>query len=80
MTAHAQPDEQTIANERVSALQNAVATLPQEMREVLILSTWHGMDHAEIARIQNTSAKAVEIRLYRARRHLRDLLSEQLKP
>ncbi len=80
LTAHAQPDEQTIANERVSALQNAVATLPQEMREVLILSTWHGMDHAEIARIQNTSAKAVEIRLYRARRHLRDLLSEQLKP
>jgi DNA-directed RNA polymerase specialized sigma24 family protein len=50
------------------------------MREVLILSTWHGMSHAEIARVQDTSEKAVELRLYRARKLLRDLLSEQLKP
>jgi RNA polymerase sigma-70 factor (ECF subfamily) len=54
--------------------------LPQDMREVLILSTWHGMSHAEIARVQNTSEKAVELRLYRARKLLRDLLSDQLKP
>lgn len=76
----APPDEQTIANERIAAVQKAVSELPQDMREVLILATWHGMSHAEIARVQNTSEKAVELRLYRARKLLRDLLSEQLKP
>lgn len=76
----APPDEQTIANERIAAIQKAVSELPQDMREVLILSTWHGMSHAEIARVQNTSEKAVELRLYRARKLLRDLLSDHLKP
>lgn len=76
----APPDEQTIANERIEAVQKAVSELPQDMREVLILSTWHGMSHAEIARVQDTSEKAVELRLYRARKLLRDLLSDHLKP
>ncbi|HRH95379.1 MAG TPA: RNA polymerase sigma factor [Prosthecobacter sp.] len=76
----AQPDEQTIVNERVAAIQKAISELPQDMREVLILSTWHGMSHAEIARVQDTSEKAVELRLYRARKLLRDLLSDHLKP
>jgi RNA polymerase sigma-70 factor (ECF subfamily) len=74
------PDEQSVANERVAAIQKAVADLPQDMREVLILSTWHGMSHAEIARVQDTSEKAVEVRLYRARKLLRDLLSDHLQP
>ncbi len=77
---NASPDEQTIANERIAAIQKAVSELPQDMREVLILSTWHGMSHAEIARVQDTSEKAVELRLYRARKLLRDLLSDHLKP
>ena len=76
----ASPDQQTIANERIAAIQKAVSELPQDMREVLILSTWHGMSHAEIARVQDTSEKAVELRLYRARKLLRDLLSDHLKP
>lgn len=76
----ATPDEQAIAKERLLALQNAIAELPHDMREVLVLSTWHGMSHAEIARVQNSSEKAVELRLYRARKLLRDALGDQLKP
>ncbi len=75
----APPDKQVIASERVAAVQKAIAELPLDMREALILSTWHGMSHAEIARVQNSSEKAVELRLYRARKELRDLLSEHLK-
>ncbi len=78
-TTAASPDEQTMAGERTAALQNAVATLPRDMREVLLLSTWQGMSHSEIARLQNTSEKAVELRLYRARRLLRELLAEHLR-
>jgi len=72
------PDEQAVANERVAAVQKTVSELPQGMREVLVLSTWHGMSHAEIARIQNNSEKAVELRLYRARKLLRELLFDHL--
>jgi RNA polymerase sigma-70 factor (ECF subfamily) len=74
------PDEQAIANERVGAVQKAIAELPQDLRDVLILSTWHDMSHAEIARIRETSEKAIELRLYRARKLLRDLLSDYLTP
>jgi len=77
--ATASPDEQAITNERLAALQKAVAELPQELREVLILATWHDMSHREIARVQHTSEKAVELRLYRARNLLRDLLAAQLR-
>lgn len=76
--AHASPDEQAIANERLIAVQTAVAKLAQELREVLILATWHGMSHREIARVQDTSEKAVELRLYRARKLLRELLADHL--
>ncbi len=72
------PDEQTQARERLAAVQKAIAALPQDMREMLILSTWHGMSHEEIARVQGSSLKAVELRLYRARKQLRAELSSML--
>lgn len=77
-STHATPDEQAAANERLAAVQKAVSELPHDMREVLILSTWHGMSHAEIARVQSTTEKAVEVRLYRARKLLREMLGECL--
>ena len=72
------PYEQAAAKESLAAVQKAVGELPQDMREVLILSTWHGMSHADIARVQGTSEKAVELRLYRTRKILRELLSSHL--
>jgi RNA polymerase sigma-70 factor (ECF subfamily) len=77
-SSHASPDEQAAANERLAAVQKAVSELPQDMREILILSTWHGLSHAEIARVQGTTEKAVEVRLYRARKLLREMLGDRL--
>ncbi len=74
------PDERAAANERLAALQKAIGELPHDLREVLILSTWHGLSHAEIARVQDTTEKAVEVRLYRARKLLREMLGEHLAP
>ena len=76
----ASPDEQAAANEHLAALQKAIGELPHDMREVLILSTWHGLSHAEIAGVQDTTEKAVEVRLYRARKLLREMLGEHLAP
>jgi RNA polymerase sigma-70 factor (ECF subfamily) len=72
------PREHTMVSEKMDALQQAIQTLPGEMREALITATWHGMSVAEIARLQGSTEKAVELRLYRARKLLREALQEHL--
>jgi RNA polymerase sigma-70 factor, ECF subfamily len=53
--------------ERAEMVRQAVAALPEELRVPLVLSEYEEMSHAEIAAILDCSAKAVEMRLYRAR-------------
>lgn len=69
------PDEQMQAHERAVAVRNAVAALPEELRQPLILAVYQGLPQAEIAAILNCSVKAVETRIYRARQHLRTALN-----
>ena len=72
------PDETMIAAERQRAVQRAIQALPHELREAVILSSYHDMTQAQIAKVQDTTEKAVEVRLYRARKMLRDLLADTL--
>ena len=51
---------------------------PEELRVPLILSVYEEQAHAEIAEVLDCSAKAVEMRLYRARQHLRERLEKSL--
>ena len=66
--------------ERMEAVRNAVQRLPVDLREVLVLCQWEDCSMAEAAEILETTAKAVESRLYRARKalhhELRDWLQE----
>jgi len=68
------PDESMQVDERVSAIRNALAELPEELRVPLILAEYEEHSHAEIAATLNCSAKAVEMRIYRARQQLREKL------
>jgi RNA polymerase sigma-70 factor (ECF subfamily) len=52
----------------------AVEGLPADMREVIILCEWQDLSAAEAAAILDTTPKAVDNRLYRARNLLRDRL------
>jgi RNA polymerase sigma factor (sigma-70 family) len=61
--------------ERAQAVQAAVAGLPLELREALVLFEYEGLSHAEIAAALACTAKAVETRIYRAREKLRKALS-----
>jgi RNA polymerase sigma-70 factor (ECF subfamily) len=70
------PAQAVQAAERVAAVRAAVAALPEDLRAPLILSEYEEKSHAEIGTILNCSAKAVEMRLYRARQHLRERLAE----
>ena len=64
------------AREQLKAVQRAIAALPPDLREALILSVYHEMPHAEIAAALGCSAKAVETRIYRARQRLQETLAE----
>ena len=74
----ARPDDTLEQRERADAVKNAIATLPDELREPLILAIYQGLPQADIGVILKCSAKAVETRIYRARNHLRELLSKSL--
>lgn len=65
------PHERAEAEERSATIRRAVAALPEELRQPLILAEYEERSHAEIGGILGCSAKAVETRIYRARQQLR---------
>jgi RNA polymerase sigma-70 factor, ECF subfamily len=68
------PSESLQAAERAEAVRKAVTQLPEELRVPLILSEYEELSHAEIGEVLKCSAKAVETRIYRARKQLREKL------
>jgi len=72
------PDDDVVATERAAAVRAAVQKLPADMREVIILCEWQELSAAEAAAILDTTPKAIDNRLYRARNLLRDRLKRWL--
>jgi RNA polymerase sigma-70 factor (ECF subfamily) len=66
-------------NERADAVRCSVAALPEQLRVPLILAEYEEKSHVEIGEILKCSAKAVEVRIYRARQQLRVSLHEMLQ-
>jgi RNA polymerase sigma-70 factor (ECF subfamily) len=62
--------------ERLARLDAAIARLPAVYRDPLLLTTAGGLSHVAAAGVLGLSAKAVEMRLYRARRRLAELLED----
>ena len=73
------PDQNLQAEERADTVRRAVAALPEELRQPLILAIYQGLSQAEIAAILKCSIKAVETRIYRARQQLRAGLAELMQ-
>lgn len=63
-----------VRRERIAAVQAAVSELPLDLRTALVLFEYEGQPVAEIASALGCTAKAVETRLYRARRLLKRAL------
>jgi RNA polymerase sigma-70 factor (ECF subfamily) len=72
------PGESLEKTERAEAVRRAIAGLPEDVRTPLLLAEYEGLSHAEIGEVLDCSAKAVELRLYRARQRLRVELTEIL--
>ena len=73
------PDAAALATERVAVVRAAVERLPVDMREVIILCEWEDLSATEAAAILDTTPKAVDNRLYRARNLLRERLRRWLQ-
>ena len=74
----ATPAQTAEASERAEAVRAAVQRLPDDLREAVVLCEWEDLAVAEAAAVLNTTPKAVESRLYRARQLLRERLKKWL--
>lgn len=57
--------------ERAAAVRDAIAALPAELREAIVLFEYEQLSQQEIALAVGATPKAVETRIYRAREKLR---------
>lgn len=60
----------------LAVLDRAIAALPRALKEPLILTVFEGLTHAEAGSTLGITTKAVETRVYRARRDLIKSMSE----
>ncbi len=72
------PSDQALSAERAVAVRDAVHELPEDLREAIVLCEWEERSVAEAAVILESTPKAVESRLYRARQLLRKKLESWL--
>jgi len=68
------PHEELVVDERRRKTLQAIETLDEKYRTVLVLRVWREMSYREIAQSLDITAQAVETRLVRARRMLREKL------
>jgi RNA polymerase sigma-70 factor (ECF subfamily) len=64
------PDESTDRREELAALEKAIHELPEDLKNVFILTALEERQQGQVAQLLGISPKAVETRLYRARRLL----------
>jgi RNA polymerase sigma factor (sigma-70 family) len=72
------PDESLERDEQIKQVKEALAEIPEDLRTPLVLVEYEELSQAEIATVLNCTPKAVENRLYRARKLLRDKLGRLL--
>ena len=68
------PDNQAQMNETMATLNREIVALPIELREAFLLGVIDQLPHKEISTILGISPKAVEVRIYRARKTLAERL------
>jgi RNA polymerase sigma factor (sigma-70 family) len=58
-------------------LDEALALLPPDQREILVLSRYQGLKYEEISKIKDLSVGAIKVQVFRAIRQLRSLYFKQ---
>jgi RNA polymerase sigma-70 factor (ECF subfamily) len=69
------PEDAALGNEMHRLIEEAIATLPEHYRDVLVLADVEGLPNAEIAAMLGLSVSAIKNRLHRARVIMRHSLA-----
>ena len=72
------PDEHILRDELHQEIRSALNKLPPEQKMAFILLEYSGLSYQEIARISGVSVKAVERRIYHARKKLKTFLKKYI--
>lgn len=75
---HLQPDNEVLQSELQSAVDQAIAALPDKQRMAVVLRRYENMAYEDIAQVLDLSVSAVKSQLFRARTSLRDSLQSYL--
>ncbi|WP_298400848.1 sigma-70 family RNA polymerase sigma factor [Sphingobium sp.] len=70
------PEEALHSQRELARINAAIASLPANLKDVLLLRTIEQMSQAEVAMVLGVTEKAVETRLYRARAKLTEILRD----
>jgi RNA polymerase sigma-70 factor (ECF subfamily) len=65
------PDIEVADRQTLEQVEGAIREMPEGLKTPLLLSAIEGLTHAEIGTVMGLTAKAVEVRIYRARSRLR---------
>ncbi|MCF7792894.1 MAG: sigma-70 family RNA polymerase sigma factor [Candidatus Cloacimonetes bacterium] len=71
--------EAEINNKNIEILKSAFSQLPQKYATILEMQFYQKMSYREIAKVLETTEKAVDSRLVRAKRKLKKIISQEMK-
>lgn len=70
-------DRKIIEEERRKEVRDAIESLPENLRLVIKLKEYSGLDYKAIGKVLGISETNVKVRVYRARKRLEELLSKE---
>jgi RNA polymerase sigma-70 factor (ECF subfamily) len=68
------PDSQLAAKQDVEEVRRALMKLPDDKRELLVLSRYHGMKHEQLAAVLRVDVGTVRVRVHRALKELKEMV------
>ena len=71
----ASPDQAAVRSELSSLIKECIGKLPHDLKTIILLHEYEDLAYEEIAAVFGCSVKAVEMRLYRAIKLLREIVS-----
>jgi len=71
-------DSRTRVDQALKRLEEAIGSLPRNLREPLMLTMLEGLSHKDAGETLGINAKAVETRVYRAKRQLSQMLDRDI--
>jgi RNA polymerase sigma-70 factor (ECF subfamily) len=74
--ANRTPSDEALAREKLAALDDGMAALPHDLRTALVLTALEQRSHLDCAALLKTTPKAVETRVYRARKFLLEWMTK----